>query len=245
MDAYNVIVGSLINRVQYRGIHGKQTGVLAGVLGDFLQHIGNPDNFLHNSESKIANYANKIEGKVLDGEIINDQSETGNPLFFYRPERWKDNLSLMNASSMVSEIAPIVLFLRYIVQDNDVLIIEEPESHLHPAMQVEFMRLLAGAVNSGLRVILTTHSEWVIETIGNLVELSKVPKARREGLDGGPYALSEEDVGVWLFRPKKRPRGSVVEEVRHDPETGVYGVDYDEVAMVLHNEWASAANANE
>ena len=245
MDAYNVIVGSLINRVQYRGIHGKQTGVLSGVLGDFLQHIGNPDNFLHNSESKIANYANKIEEKVLYGEIIIDQSETGNPLFFYRPERWKDNLSLMNASSMVSEIAPIVLFLRYIVQDNDVLIIEEPESHLHPAMQVEFTRVLAGAVKAGLRVILTTHSEWVVETIGNLVELSKVPKARRERLDGGPYALRPDDVGVWLFRQKKRPRGSVVEEVRHDPETGVYGVEYDDVAMALHNEWASAANANE
>ena len=243
MDAYNVIVGSLINRVQYRGIHSKQTGVLSGVLGDFLQHIGNPDHFVHNSESKISEYANKIENKVLYGKIINDPSETGNPLFFYRPEQWKDNLSLMNASSMVSEIAPIVLFLRYIVQDSDVLIIEEPESHLHPEMQVEFTRLLAGAVNAGLRVILTTHSEWVVETIGNLVELSKVPKAQRAGLDGGPYALPEEDVGVWLFRQKKRPRGSVVEEVRHDPETGTYGTGYNAVAMALHNEWADAASS--
>lgn len=149
----------------------------------------------------------------------------------------------MNASSMVSEIAPIVLFLRYIVQDNDVLIIEEPESHLHPEMQVEFTRLLAGAVNSGLRVILTTHSEWVVETIGNLVELSKVPKARREGLDGGAYALSEENVGVWRFRQKKRPRGSVVEKVPHDPETGTYATGYNAVAMALHNEWADAASS--
>ena len=141
---------------------------------------------------------------------------------------------------MVSELAPVVLFLRHIVQRNDVLIIEEPESHLHPAMQVEFTRVLAGAVNSGLRVILTTHSEWVVETIGNLVELSNLPKRQREA-----YALPAEDVGVWLFRPKRSPRGSVVDEVVRDPDTGVYGVGYDEVAMVLHNEWANAARESE
>ncbi len=148
----------------------------------------------------------------------------------------------MNASSMVSELAPVVLFLRHVVGRRDILIIEEPESHLHPEMQVEFARLLAGAVKAGLRVILTTHSEWVAETIGNLVELSDLPKSRREAMPGGPYALPAEDVGVWLFRKKDRPRGSVVEEVILDPKAGTFGVGYDAIAEELHNEWASAAS---
>ena len=142
---------------------------------------------------------------------------------------------------MVSELAPVVLFLRHIIQPNSVLIIDEPESHLHPEMQVEFTRVLAGAVKAGLRVILTTHSEWVVETVGNLVELWGVPEGRRESLPGGEYALPPEAVGVWLFQEKEGESGSVVTEVERDPDTGVYGVGYDDVAMALNNEWANAA----
>ena len=62
--------------------------------------------------------------------------------------------------SMVSELAPVVLYLRHVVGSDSVLIIEEPESHLHPAMQVEFTRQLAAIVHAGVRLIVTTHSEW-------------------------------------------------------------------------------------
>lgn len=245
MHAHQVVVSALLERAQYGGVRrDARVGVLSGVLGDFLQQLIELERPVRRKGGHhLKSTATDLENRVLKGAIHNIPTEAGYPSFFYRPDGWKGTLSLMNASSMVSELAPVVLFLRHIVKRNDVLIIEEPESHLHPAMQVEFTRVLASAVNAGLRVILTTHSEWVVETIGNLVELSKVPKARREGLDGGPYALPEEDVGVWLFRQKKRPRGSVVEEVRHDPETGTYGTGYNAVAMALHNEWADAASS--
>ena len=101
------------------------------------------------------------------------------PHFTYTPKGWKDSLPLMNASSMVSELAPVVLYLRHVVGPGNVLIVEEPESHLHPALQVEFTRQLASLVNSGIRVILTTHSEWVLEELANIVQRSKLPKVRR------------------------------------------------------------------
>ena len=239
MHAHRTVASALVQNAQYAGIRRNERVILlSGISGDFLQYLLTIE---PNQNLQFRDTASWLEKQILNGAIRNVPTEAGYPDFRYHPTGWKDDLPLMNASSMVSEIAPVVLFLRHIVERDAVLIIDEPEAHLHPAMQVEFTRLLAGAVNAGLRVILTTHSEWVVETIGNLVELSKVPKARRDGLDGGPYALSEEDVGVWLFRQKKRPRGSVVEEVRHDPETGVYGVGYDDVAIALHNEWASAA----
>ena len=64
---------------------------------------------------------------------------------------------------MVTELAPIVLFLRGVIARGDMLIIDEPESHLHPEMQIEFIRFLASVVRSGVRIIMTTHSEWVLE----------------------------------------------------------------------------------
>ena len=108
------------------------------------------------------------------------RSTVGYPSFHYRPAEWKRDLPLMNTSSMVSELAPVVLYLRHVVQPGDVLIIEEPESHLHPAMQVAFTRLLAAVARSGVRVVLTTHSEWVLEALANLVRLSEVDRAQRQ-----------------------------------------------------------------
>ena len=85
---------------------------------------------------------------------------------------------------MVSELTPVVLYLRHVIRPGEVLIIEEPESHLHPKMQVEFIRHLAAAVRAGARIMITTHSEWVLDALANLVHLSDLPKSRRKGIPG-------------------------------------------------------------
>ena len=250
MHAHRTVMSALIQRAQYAGIRRDESVILlSGVLGDFLQHLieigqSSPRQNLPRRRARkkhLIGTATDLEKQVLKGAIRNVRSQTGYPSFLYRPDSWTEDLPLLNGSSMVSELAPVVLFLRHIVEHKDVLIIEEPESHLHPAMQVEFTRVLAGAVKAGLRVILTTHSEWVVETVGNLVELWGVPEGRRESLPGGEYALPPEAVGVWLFQEKEGESGSVVTEVERDPDTGVYGVGYDDIAIALNNEWANAA----
>lgn len=241
MHAQRTVEAALIHRSQYAG---NNAILLSGVLADFLQHLlalRKTPLLSQVSSGRFAYAANALEKQILQGVIQNIHSETGHANFFYHPHGWETNIPLMNTSSMVSELAPVVLFFRHIIEPNSVLIIDEPEAHLHPAMQVEFTRLLAGAVKAGVRVILTTHSEWVVETVGNLVEMWGVPEGRRESLPGGAYALPPEDVGVWLFQKKEGELASVVTEVERDPETGVYGVGYDDVAIALNNEWANAA----
>ena len=143
---------------------------------------------------------------------------------------------------MVSDLAPIVLFLRHVVEPDNVLIIEEPESHLHPAMHVELTRQLALLVRSGIRVIITTHSEWVLEELANIVRRSALPEAERKTTGAPAVALRPDDVGAWLFKPRSRPKGSVVEELKLDEETGLYPTDYDAVSEALYNESARLFN---
>ena len=171
-----------------------------------------------------------------------DLSPLGYPEFSYHPEGWKDDLPLITTSSMVSELAPVVLYLRYVVQPGDVLIIEEPESHLHPAMQVEFIRHLIAAVRAGIRVMITTHSEWVLDELANLVRVSQVPESRRNGIDGADFSLAPEQLGVWLFEPKQRPRGSVVREIPFDEDFGGFRSGFDDVAMNTYNDYAEISN---
>ena len=122
------------------------------------------------------------------------------------------------------------------------LIVEEPESHLHPAMQVEFIRQLAALVRSGIRVVVTTHSEWVLEELANIVQRPEPSEKGRKEVSVRDVALRPEQVGAWLFKPKTRPKGSVVEEVCLD-NSGLYPSGFDEVAIALHNDWAGISSS--
>ena len=128
-----------------------------------------------------------LEHTVLKGDVQWKTRVAGYPRFDFEPRGWSDPLPLMRASSMVSELAPVVLYLRHLVQPGDVLIIEEPESHLHPAMQVEFTRQLAGLVRAGIRVIVTTHSEWVLQELANLVRARSSQKLSERASPAGTW----------------------------------------------------------
>ena len=245
MHAHRVVVRSLIEGATSAGLRPTASmPALSGVMADFLQQLIEFDDTPRRSHNRNRDLARDLEENILSGAVSVKKSDIGYPRFFYIPQGWKEakELPLMNASSMVSELAPLVLYLRHVVAPGDLLIIEEPESHLHPAMQVEFIRQLAAAVRAGIRVIITTHSDWVLEEVGNMVSLAKLPKEQREGIDGGEIALDESEVGVWLFKSKKRPKGSVVEEIPLDTESGIFPSDFDDVSDDLYNRWAEISN---
>lgn len=243
MHAHRVVVGSLIHRSSRAGLRAEEPlPVLSGVVADFLERLVEMPHHGVRRRAFNERLADRLEEHVLDGSIKVDTSDTGYPLFRYLPNGWKNDLPLMNASSMVSEVAPVVLYLRNVVRAGDTLIVEEPESHLHPEMQVELTRHLAAAVHAGLRVVLTTHSEWVLEALANLVRLSGLPQQKRTGISGAEYALSADQVGAWMFRPKKRPKGSVVEEIALDGDAGTFPAGYGDITDSLYNEWATITN---
>ena len=186
--------------------------------------------------------AQSLEQTLLRGTVRIEQSPINYPSFAFQPDGWKRDLPLMNASSMVSELAPVVLYLRHVVQPGDLLIIEEPESHLHPAMQVEFTRQLAAAVQSGIRIIVTTHSEWVLEELANLVRLSDLPTEQREGIDDADIALGPEQVGAWFFEPSAEQSGSVVREISLDTESATFPAGFGLVTESLYNRWAEISS---
>ena len=245
MHAHTAVTSALIRRAPMAGLRQPSpTPLLSGVLADFLEQLINlgSHTYQENRSRQRNDLGGQIEKAILGGTVDINNSESGYPHFTYRQEEWKDGLPLMNASSMVSELAPVVLYLRHVVRPGNVLIVEEPESHLHPAMQVEFTRQLARLIHAGVRVIITTHSEWVLEELANIVRLSSLSKVERKGIKGGDVALRPEEVGAWLFQPKNRPRGSVVKEIPLDDDSGLFPSGFDEVAVALHNNWAEISS---
>lgn len=242
MHSHRAVVGTLVERAAMAGIRrATQVPQLSGVLADFLEHLIALDGRTRKGKlgEQLAQY---LEKDILDGSVHTEHSETGYPSFTYLPKKWKQSLPLMNTSSMVSELAPIALYLRHFVDRGDVLIIEEPESHLHPAMQAALARQIAHFVNSGIRVIVTTHSEWLLDQFANMVRLSSLPERRRHGINGAEDALRPDQFGAWLFKPKRRPKGSVVEEIKVEPDSGGLISGYEDVAEELYNTWSKIGN---
>ena len=236
MHAHSVIVRALIADASRAGLRPRiDLPMLSGVLADFLYQLIGIDQTAPSRNKAEGDVDRRIEEEILLGNVGVDRSpEAGYPRFTYRPRGWKSDLALTNASSMVSELAPLVLYLRHLVRPGNVLIIEEPESHLHPAAQVVLMRQLAALVDQGIRIVVTTHSEWLLEALANIVRGSEVSRPNR----GTGITLRPDQVGVWLFEQKQRPRGSVVREIPLEDETGLFPSEYDAVAAELHNDWA-------
>ncbi|MCY4531181.1 MAG: AAA family ATPase [Gammaproteobacteria bacterium] len=243
MHAHSVVVSALLESASMTGLRpAARTPMLSGVLADFLEQLLELDNPQYRRRKSSEDIGKRIEQTILRGSVDLERAETsGYPRFTYRPVGWEDSLPLMNASSMVSELAPVVLYLRHKVILGDVLIVEEPESHLHPAMQVEFTRQIAALIRSGIRVILTTHSEWVLEELANIVRRSELTKNQRKQVSDSDIALRPDQVGAWLFKPEDDYEGSKVTEILLD-DSGLYPAGFDEVAAALHNDWADISS---
>jgi len=242
--SHQALVGALVSDATRAPARAEsQQPTFTGIYGDFLRRLvalrSSPLQGMQPQEPLSV----RMEQDILKGEIRVDSNPVGYPSFFYRPHGGDHDLPLMNTSSMVSELAPVVLYLRYVVRPGETLIIEEPESALHPAMQVELTRLLAAAVKAGIRIIITTHSEWVLEELANLVLMSELPDEQREGLDGGNLALSPEEIGAWLFEPSNLPDGgTVVKEIPLDTEMGNFPSGFGLITAELYNRYARISN---
>ena len=77
------------------------------------------------------------------------------------------------ASSSARGLSDLYFFLRHAARRNHLLIIDEPESHLDTANQILLARLLARLVQAGLKVLVTTHSDYIVKEINNLIMLSR------------------------------------------------------------------------
>ena len=248
MHAHGAIVSAMVDSAPMAGLRPvAQMPLLSGVLADFLSELIRIDQITdwHGTDQRskgILDLVRQIEKNILYGTIVAERSEYINyPHFGYRPDGWKEDLPLMHASSMVSDLAPVVLYLRHLVRPDNVLIIEEPEAHLHPEMQVKLTRQLAKLVQQGYRVIITTHSEWILEELSNILRRSRLSSDDLATVSESDAALTDDQVGVWSFEPTRRPRGARVVEAKREP-SGLYDTGFDDVAITLHNDWANISN---
>lgn len=241
MHAHRVVAEALLDRSAHGGMREQHTRLLPGVVGDFLQELAD----MPGNKGPFHSLGKDIETGILDGDLHVEKAPGACfPDFLFHPRGWakRERIPLLNASAAVSELAPLALSLRNTVRKGDLLIIEEPEAHLPPGKQTELAFHLARLVRCGVRVIVITHSPWMIDKFSNLIATSKLTTAQKAHVERWNAHieganLGHDQVGAWLFSPRTRPKGSVVSEVPIDLDTSAFGYDFMGVNRQLYDEW--------
>jgi hypothetical protein len=204
------------------------TSVVRNLVADLVDLRGS---------TAYADLADRLETRVLRGSIELPEDDIGEADVHYVTDDVE--LPLSRASSMVAELAPLVLYLRTIVEPSELLIVEEPEAHLHPAIQVQIAKAAAVAANRELWFVLTTHSDYFLNQIGNLTRAASLKRGASKG--GRLYAEDEfipaSKVRVYIFEPGTRTRsGTVVRNLRITATGGISDAQFARIAERLYDE---------
>lgn len=130
LQSHKALASFVVSRSPLVGIEPLDIPKLSGVVTDFIANLLTLE---RQNKTKLYEIATFLEKEVISGEVDIDAGKLEYPEIYYKPSGGK--FPLHRTSSMVSELAPIILFLKYVIAPGDFLIIEEPESHLHPAVQ--------------------------------------------------------------------------------------------------------------
>ncbi|MYK24297.1 AAA family ATPase [Candidatus Poribacteria bacterium] len=231
MQSHRVIASSLVERATRGGLTPLEVPTFSGIVADFMQQL-----ILYKEseepDKEMQHLADVLESDVLAGQILMKPTPSGYPEFLYRPQETGEEVRLTRAASMVSELAPVVLFLRSGIRPGDMLIIEEPEAHLHPGAQTEIALTLAGLVRAGVRVVITTHSDWLLKEIANLIRIGDLKRRGVQQLKKmeSIHWLLPEEVGTWWFQ-----KDGIVKHIPFDPTEGIEPKDYEDVAYKLYD----------
>ncbi|MBN2287643.1 MAG: AAA family ATPase [Tissierellales bacterium] len=153
---------------------------------------------------KYQYYADILESEILKGEIRLNDNENVRRLIFKYSENSDVDLNMTISSSAVKGLSPLVLFLRYYLDPNELIVLDEPEMNLHPKAQVQLIELISMLVNSGINVIITTHSPYIVDHLINLIKAESSTKSKDKLVDlfylkKKEAFISKEKVSVYLF----------------------------------------------
>ncbi len=166
-------------------------------------------------KSEYYDLGQKLE-KVLGGSLVISEGKGEEEIRFIIED--EKGLKLTTTSSMVQQLSSLALYLKHQAESADLIVIDEPESNLHPEAQIKIAEIIAEMVNRGLWVIITTHSPFILEHINTLMKSyvvaglsDETKESVLEVIKNENALLDPEKVGAYLFTKE-----GLIENVKKD-----------------------------
>lgn len=148
------------------------------------------------------NFAGEFEdlSKIIEGSIDSDDS-SGDMRWVYH--QWNDNkdIDLNDCATGIKSLSILNILCKYgYVTPETLIIIDEPEAHLHPQWIVEYAKILVKLVKyRQVRLFLTSHNPDMVAAIQEISEVEKVSGVRfylAEATDKGEYSYTSLGTNV-------------------------------------------------
>ena len=220
MNAFGSIVAELSKNRAYFTKRIEFPGI-SEPISDYFISLSNIEARANDS---LSDYYTRIENDILKGKVTFDKSKNA---LIYKPQNMEAAFEMTEVSSMVSEVSPIVAFLKYILTSQtkrvsrrkSILFIEEPEAHLHPNNQIALIEIFAELIHADIKLIMSSHSNYIFNKLNNLVLAGRLDYHQYQ-----PIVLTEHG-----------PEGSISKLLSID-ELGAEDENFVDVSQMLYYE---------
>lgn len=157
---------------------------------------------LENSSLWLSEISENIEIKAK----IYDELQQVDLKFSYSYDKTTtQDYTPLNVGFGVTYILPIIVALLK-AKEGDLLIVENPESHLHPRAQSKIAELFVIASSCGIQIIVETHSDHI---------LNGIRVATKNAI------LKPDDINIYYFRKEKNRLETLVDEINLDDKGSI------------------------
>ena len=159
---------------------------------------------------------------------------------YFSPRGARVKLNMGESASGVRSMLDLGFYLHHSAERGDILMVDEPELNLHPENQRRIARLFARLANLGIKVFITTHSDYIIKELSTLIMLNHDEPhlkriAEREGYENSEL-LSAERIKVYVAEKalvhldgnRKKTRHHTLTKADVDPKMGIEVRAFDE-----------------
>lgn len=181
---------------------GANTTSPIGMYRDFLAQLDDlktPSRIISPDNQFFVNYI----AKLSDGEIV---LENGSVFLQFESG---EKIPVSAAASSVKDLMPFLLMLQNgKIRQYNSLLFEEPEAHVHPKKQFLLMDMLARCCNKGMLIQMTTHSDYLLGRMNQLLVLGKIREKSMEAFEifckehqfNKNLYLHTEQIGGYYFK---------------------------------------------
>ena len=165
---------------------------------------------------------------------------TSNDQLYFIPKGTRLKLTMVESSSTARSLSDLSFYLNCIAEKGDLLMVDEPELSLHPENQRRIARLFARLANIGVKVFVTTHSDYIVKELNTLIMLNHDKPHLKRVAEENSYQDSElikpDQVKLYVAEEqlmpleegqKRRRRGHTLVPAKIHPRFGIGVSSFD------------------